>query len=154
ALKDLASRGICVRRFQLILPGAQKPRCHRMLFALQDWWAMKVLDSADPDPWRRRFRAALFMPLEEQRTVWQQLGNEPSAREQPIRLLTHVATKVKSTQEALRLLKEAQQRRPNDLAVNMCLAAKLMEGNPSQVEEAVRFYTAAVALKPESSSLR
>jgi tetratricopeptide (TPR) repeat protein len=51
---------------------------------------------------------------------------------------------------AVGLLREGQRRYPGDFWVNHQLAFLLMEGKPSQPEEAIRFYTAALALRPQS----
>jgi Flp pilus assembly protein TadD len=84
---------------------------------------------------------------------WQELANAPEAINQPVPLTTHLANGLESSADAIRLLKSVQERHPDDVGANVCLAEKLMASNPPQVSEAVRFYTAAVAVRPSNSSL-
>jgi tetratricopeptide (TPR) repeat protein len=51
---------------------------------------------------------------------------------------------------AVGLLREGQRRYPGDFWVNHQLARLLEMGKPPQLEEAIRFYTAALALRPQS----
>ncbi len=52
------------------------------------------------------------------------------------------------------ILRNAQAREPNDFAVNLRLANSLALSSPEGDEEALRFYTAALALRPESIEVR
>jgi serine/threonine protein kinase/tetratricopeptide (TPR) repeat protein len=54
--------------------------------------------------------------------------------------------------EAERLLRAGQQRYPAHLSVNLALAWTLLNTRPPQAAEAVRFYTAAVAIRPFAPS--
>jgi serine/threonine protein kinase/Flp pilus assembly protein TadD len=55
--------------------------------------------------------------------------------------------------EAERLLRTWQQRYPAHLSVNLALANTLRISHPPQTAEAIRFYTAAVAIRPFSPSV-
>jgi serine/threonine protein kinase/tetratricopeptide (TPR) repeat protein len=155
ALKDIARAGHCDRELQVIYAGDSKSIEWHVVFSWHDKRMFDVLESTDPDPWRRRLRESwLIFDPDERRAAWERLAQDSDVRQQPSRLLTLLANRLESTNEAVRLLRAIQQQRPNDLAANVGLAEKLMESNPPQIEEAVRFYTVAVALKPESSKLR
>jgi tetratricopeptide (TPR) repeat protein len=52
--------------------------------------------------------------------------------------------------EAVSLLRAAQQRQPGDFWLNVELAFRLGRAGPAEQGEAVRFWTAAVALRPQS----
>src|SRR3954451_19911417 len=52
--------------------------------------------------------------------------------------------------EAVTLFCRAQQQHPNDFWVNLNLAGALTD--PSQLDESLRFYTAVVALRPQSTA--
>jgi tetratricopeptide (TPR) repeat protein len=51
---------------------------------------------------------------------------------------------------AVDVLREGQRRYPGDFWVNLQLAFLLKNGKPPQLEEAIRFYTVALALRPQS----
>src|SRR5262249_25953477 len=53
-------------------------------------------------------------------------------------------------EQAVVLLRQAQRRHPGDFWINFQLAHCLAERKPPQWEEAIRFYTAALALRPQS----
>ena len=113
-----------------------------------------MLESTDPNPWRRSYRESWFLAdPKERRKIWQRLADDSAATQQPVLLLTLLANKLDSPEEAVQLLQRIQRQRPDDFAVNAYLAEKLMECSPPQITEAVRFYNVAVALLPESSRL-
>ncbi len=73
----------------------------------------------------------------------------------PLRAQTRLAmllVQVKASASAARLLRRAQQQYPADFWVNLLLGVVLQNVTPSERDEAVRFLTAAVALRPESSA--
>jgi serine/threonine protein kinase/Flp pilus assembly protein TadD len=51
---------------------------------------------------------------------------------------------------AIPLLREGQRRYPGDFRLNEDLGFLLMDAKPPQLQEAIRFYTAALALRPQS----
>lgn len=52
--------------------------------------------------------------------------------------------------EAEGFLREARRRQPDDFWINFLLANRMEDSTPPHDEEAIRFYTVAVALRPES----
>jgi tetratricopeptide (TPR) repeat protein len=53
-------------------------------------------------------------------------------------------------EQAVTVLREGQRRYPGDFWLNHELAIRLELGKPPRLEEAIRFYTAALALRPQS----
>ena len=67
-------------------------------------------------------------------------------------MLTQLAKGLRPPQAA-ELLRRAQRHYPADFWVNLYLGAVLQKVTPPEGEEAVRFLTAAVALRPESTGV-
>jgi serine/threonine protein kinase/Flp pilus assembly protein TadD len=141
---------------------------HRQLVAaLDDWavarrelnsegWAQRlaVARAADPDPWRNRLRDALE-------------GKDPIAQEEgtainqaddwavdTLVLLGILAQGRASGERAAALLGRAQQRHPGDFWINETLAEVLDNVQPPRREEAIRFLSVAVGLRPQSPGAR
>jgi serine/threonine protein kinase/Flp pilus assembly protein TadD len=153
-LKRLESTGAINVPVPVLRPGETEPLNWNIAITLKDGWVFDVLKSTDPNPWRRRLRESwLLTDPGERRKACEELAKDPDVRQQPAPLLTRLASRLESTEQAVSLLEEIQRQRPGDLAVNVCLAEKLMGVNPAKIEDAVRFYTVAVALRPDSSKL-
>ena len=132
-----------------------------LLAFLHDWlffWASRaeqdqlraVLDRADDDDWRRRLRATLtgtYDPGERHNLL-----RAREAPDQPPLILGGLAFQILNhgTEgvEARALVREAQQRHPEDFWINLHLGYILLAERP---EEAVGYFRAAVASRPESS---
>jgi superkiller protein 3 len=108
---------------------------------------------ADPDPWRTDLRNALDQADKAaQRTVLQALAKEAKYDELgPISLHMLGAGLDNAGDRPLgeSVLRKAQQRHPQDVWINYELG-KLLEGL-SRRDEAIRFYTAARAIRPETA---
>ncbi len=111
---------------------------------------LAVLDQADGDDWRRRLRETLrrdYDPREQQ-----SLLRAPGAVDQPPLIFGGVAYAIlkrgTAVGDARALLREAQQRNPEDLWINLYQGNILLEERP---QEAVGYFRAAVASRPESS---
>ena len=109
-----------------------------------------VLDRADDDDWRRRLRETLlgtYDPGERH-----DLLRAREAPDQPPLILGGLAYQIlnRGTEgvEARALVREAQQRHPEDFWINLHLGYILLAERP---EEAVGYFRAAVASRPESS---
>jgi tetratricopeptide (TPR) repeat protein len=136
----------------------------QLVAALDEWaWARKlsgagdwrqllaVARAADPDPWRNRLRGAL--EGKDPKAVEEFVASGPIDQLPPstVRLLLHLHPE--DTPAAARtvvLLVKAQQRHPADFWINEELGLCLARMRPPRVEEAIRYYTAAVALRPQS----
>jgi tetratricopeptide (TPR) repeat protein len=130
--------------------------------ALDDWagWRncgnkdcrhlLAIARVADPDKWRNRLRDALERT--DPRAV-EELAASAQGDELPpatVVLLARVTRGYAREEQAVTALQQAQQRHPDDFWVNFELGACLANSRPPRLEEAIRFYTAAVALRPQS----
>jgi serine/threonine-protein kinase len=113
-------------------------------------WLRAVLDAADRDPWGRQVRAvrALKDPAR-RRAGLEKLAASADVATVPAQALTLLAQRLRPSQ-AVDLLRRAQQHRPADFWINHDLGKVLQEVTPPQYAEAVRFLTAAAALRPNS----
>jgi tetratricopeptide (TPR) repeat protein len=140
-------------------PGISSPA----LAALDNWldlalwekaaeagWLEQVLAAADPDDWRKRLRAA------QGRRDWpeqEDLAREVKVATQPAQVLVQLGRALVaggSTESAMELLRRARHVHPSDFWVNHDLGRALAASKPPQLGEAIRFLTAAVALRPAS----
>jgi superkiller protein 3 len=114
-------------------------------------WLRAVLEAAEPeDAWSRKVRAARREADAGKRFVaLEALANSAKVAELPARALTRLADVLRPVQKAA-LLRRAQRQYPADFWVNHNLGIVLERVTPPEREEAVRFLTAAVALRPES----
>jgi tetratricopeptide (TPR) repeat protein len=113
---------------------------------------LAVARAADPDRWRNQVRDAWER---KDRDALTKLAASGEVRDLPPTALDLLAWRLRDAggiKEAVALLKEAQRRHPADFAINFdlgyCLNAEL---KPPQTGEAMRFMTAAVALRPRSA---
>src|SRR5207245_2671552 len=75
------------------------------------------------------------------------------AGEWPVRTLELLGTVARGTESGERvaaLLGQSQQQHPDDFLINETLAHLLSESQPPRLEEAIRFHSVAVALRPQS----
>jgi tetratricopeptide (TPR) repeat protein len=121
-------------------------RGHHMLAAAR---------AVDPDPWRNRLRAAIEARDED---GLEALGASADARQLSPASAVLFARFVKSktaVERAVVLLEGVQQRHPANFWVNhelgWCLAKKVV---PRRLGEAFRYYSVAVALRPQSPGAR
>ncbi len=108
---------------------------------------------ADPDPWRIELRNALDLRVKaDTRAALQSLEKKADFDELSaisLGLLGTVLNTVGDAPLAESVLRRAQQRHPRDVWVNYELA-KLLEAL-SRTDEAIRFYTAARSVRPETA---
>jgi tetratricopeptide (TPR) repeat protein/tRNA A-37 threonylcarbamoyl transferase component Bud32 len=134
----------------------------RLVTALDDWADVKdhlpgrdgqplreIARLADIDPWRQQVREpAVRNHLAE----LERLAQTPSALEQPpatVVLVTRLLNKHKRSGEAERLLRQAQERHPDDFWLNFDLAnLLLLDKKPAGSAQAVGYYLAALACRP------
>jgi eukaryotic-like serine/threonine-protein kinase len=135
-----------------------------------------VTDLADDDPWRRRLRAAAGR---QDRTALEGLAEEEGALSQPpanLVLLAHALSNAGSPTAAERLLRQVQQRYPDDFWITFQLANAVwpfdrferdstrggtafmtssdnLSLKSACLAEAVGFYRAALALRPQSAAV-
>jgi tetratricopeptide (TPR) repeat protein/tRNA A-37 threonylcarbamoyl transferase component Bud32 len=114
---------------------------------------IKIARLGDPDPWRNRFRSALLRP--QTQTLKQLVVKARTKRLPPstLVLIGMILRREGNIPGAIRLLRKAQQQYPGDIWVNHSLAIDLVKKNPPEFQEAIRFFTAGVALRSQSPSL-
>jgi eukaryotic-like serine/threonine-protein kinase len=106
---------------------------------------------ADPDPWRHRLRDAAQQG--DRKALEELAASDQTDRmsAQTLYLLVQALPRAGAIEQQLTLLRKAQQRHPDDFWINtslgVCLTDKI---KPARPQEAVRFFTAAVALRPRS----
>jgi tetratricopeptide (TPR) repeat protein len=118
-------------------------------------WLKQVLSAADSDAWRQAVRAAR---VRGDRQALNQLAREVDVTAQPPEALFVLEVGLRqrgATEIAVALLRRAQAAYPGDFWINHDLGMALRRDcRPPQYEEAIRFLTAAVALRPESPGAR
>jgi serine/threonine protein kinase/Flp pilus assembly protein TadD len=138
---------------------------HRQLVAALDDWAflrqklkvggwrqrLAVTRAADPDQWRNRLRDGLEGkdPRALEEIVTADPDNWPLAT---LRLLGVLAFGTTSNGRVTGLLERAQQRHPGDFWINHMLGQLLNETRPRRLEEVIRLWTVAVAVRPQSAA--
>jgi tetratricopeptide (TPR) repeat protein len=114
---------------------------------------LAVARAADPDPWRDRLRdASQRKDLKAFKTLVASAPGDELPAETAV-LLAASATFLEGTNLAERgvdVLRQVRQRHPADFWVNYHLGYCLHTLQPPRYEEAIRYYTAAVALRPQS----
>jgi tetratricopeptide (TPR) repeat protein len=113
-----------------------------------------VAKAADPDPWRCRLRDALDLEVTDRkgaRTTFLELAAsapEEALHRESISRLAYALGQLGEREMETSLLRRAQRAHPEDFWINHDLARSLMgAGRP---EEAARFYSAALAVRPQS----
>jgi serine/threonine-protein kinase len=112
---------------------------------------------ADPEPYRDRIRTILLAEDRKPQTeTLKALARAPEAAELPAPtavLLGNTLADVGQAEAAVALLRQAAGRHPGDVWVNHALAGALERLRPVARDEAVRYYTAARALRPETAHM-
>ena len=117
-------------------------------------WLKQVLALADSDPWRQGVRLARE---KNDRQAMEKLAREVDTAVQPPEALFVLEMGLRqrgASAAALALLRRAQQAFPADFWINHDLGMALGDCQPPQYEEAIRFLTVAVALRPDSPGVR
>jgi serine/threonine protein kinase/tetratricopeptide (TPR) repeat protein len=105
---------------------------------------------ADDDDWRRQLRDPA---VRKDRAALERLAGREGVLDQPpgsLVLLANILVTRDARSAAVDLLQRAQQRHPDDFWINHDLAFHLAHGKQPRLDEAVGFYRAAVALRPQS----
>jgi serine/threonine protein kinase/Flp pilus assembly protein TadD len=107
---------------------------------------MAVARAADPDEWRNLVRQAL-----EQRNVQalHKLAASPRLGELPLQTLSLLAEHLQNKDREA-VLRRAQAKYPDDFWINFQLAQHLEGQQPQRLDEVIRFYTVARALRPRN----
>jgi tetratricopeptide (TPR) repeat protein len=136
-----------------------------LLDALDDWARLlrgidpkraqqlvAVAERLDPDPWRRRLRHAMTAG---DVTEIKRLAGEPPAglSSSGVVLLADALTMAGEKSRSLAVLRQAQARLPGDFWLAFELGLACDHSSPVSQEEAARYYTAALALRPDSPAV-
>jgi tetratricopeptide (TPR) repeat protein len=141
--------------------------CLELAAALDDWaqtrqWARKgaagwkhlvaVARAADPNPWRNRLRDVFERsPLDKKRLVELAASAEiPSLPVPTLLLLGNLLRDAGAVDQAVAVLRKAQQQHPGDFWINTQLAECYASMRPPQKDEALRFNTAALTLRSQN----
>jgi tetratricopeptide (TPR) repeat protein len=110
---------------------------------------IEIARQADQDPWRNRCRDAL---LRHDREALEELADAVPIRQMPpasLCLLGHTLKGVGALDKAMDLLTRAQHEYPDDVWINDALAFFSWSAcQPPRYDDALRFYTAVLALRP------
>jgi tetratricopeptide (TPR) repeat protein len=114
-------------------------------------WLRAVLAAAEPEAdWARQVRAARAVKdVAKRRVALEQLASSVDVANVPARALARLAGSLGPARRVA-LLRRAQTQYPADFWVNHDLGMALLELTPPERDEALRFLTAAAALRPES----
>jgi serine/threonine-protein kinase len=117
-------------------------------------WLRAVLAAAEPDDaWSRQVRATRSEPDHaKRRAALEELAAAADVERRPARSLTILALQLDPTPRAA-LLRRAQAHYPADFWVNLDLCAALEQLSPPDWDGAVRFLTAALALRPDNAAV-
>jgi tetratricopeptide (TPR) repeat protein len=140
-----------------------RPIHAQLVAALDDWacaqqqlnavgWKQRlaVARAADPDAWRNRLRDVLEST--DGKTLEEVVAAGPVGdwAVPTLVLLATVAPGSASGDRVTARLGQAQQRHPDDFWINEKLGERLCQAQPPRLAEAIRFYSVAVALRPQS----
>jgi tetratricopeptide (TPR) repeat protein len=111
---------------------------------------LAIARAVDPDPWRNKLRDALERG---DVAAVQQLATPETASALPsstLVLLGETLAQNGHVEQAVVLLRNRQRLQASHFWINHDLGKNLMRLQPPQLEEAIRFYSVALALRPQS----
>src|SRR5262249_32557503 len=112
---------------------------------------LEIAREADPDPWRDRFRKAVLNS--DRQALVEVAASAPisSLPAETVDRLGDALMGMRCYQEAAAFLKKGQQAHPQDYWINANLGICLSRLGPQHLDEAIRYYTAALSLRPEAA---
>jgi tetratricopeptide (TPR) repeat protein len=114
-------------------------------------WLIARLGTADPDPWRKQARQALGA---KDWPAVEKLLQDPAAQRQLVTVRLRLALALPPESPiGLEVMRQIQQSHPGDYWVNHDLAGVLQYRQHPQWDEAIRYYTAALALRPRDPGI-
>jgi tetratricopeptide (TPR) repeat protein len=135
----------------------------QLVIALDDWIFVKpkadtagrerllnVVRLADADAWRQRLRDP---SRQKDRAALEELARSPEVNNQPPSILVHLGkylAQVDGWSAAVEVLEQGQRRHPGDFWVNYALAMSLSEQKSPRPAQAIGYFRAAVAIRPQS----
>ena len=116
---------------------------------------VEIASLADPDPWRNRLRKTLEMEGDARKAALTKLSASIDAENLPsqtICLFANLIRDLHAEDQAVGPLLAARRRHPDHFWINLHLGSCCLGIEPAQPDEAVRYLTAAQALRPESAA--
>jgi serine/threonine-protein kinase len=115
-------------------------------------WLEGLLRAVDSDPWRASLRTAM---AKKDRVALEKLASDPAAAgNQPAETLALLGNTLtwdhRAYEAAERVLRQGQRRYPGDFRINESLGRCMSMRRPPAYDEALRFYTAALAVLPDN----
>jgi tetratricopeptide (TPR) repeat protein len=154
AVRRIAARMIRVELAAALDGWAQKRR-EAPQKGWKNWrYLLALARAVDPDPARAALREAVQRG--DVRALAQRSASGEVLALPPVTLVLLAAYlgECGRRPEATSLMRRAQERHPGDFWINHTLAFLLVHLSPPRWEEAIPFYTAAVALRPDSAGAR
>ena len=112
---------------------------------------LEVARVADPDPWRDQFRKAV---LNDDRQALVQLAASAPLSSLPAETVDRLGGALMASgafEEAAAFLKKGQRVHPQDYWINANLGICLSQLGPGHHDDVIRYFTAALALRPEAA---
>jgi eukaryotic-like serine/threonine-protein kinase len=116
-------------------------------------WTRQVADRADRNEWRLALRAALWS---HDAAAIRRMSAVPLPEGLPSSTLILFAEALKGAGDstrAIEVLRQGLERSPDDFWLHFALASYLSRQGPEGQQEAIRYYTAARALRPRSAAV-
>src|SRR5262249_610937 len=107
-----------------------------------------VARAADDDEWRNQVRDAL---VQGQSETLKQLAASPRIDVHPLQTLSLLGEALQDADASVAVLQQAQRKYPHDFWINFQLAWSLERMQPPRVEESIRYYSVAKALRPRNA---
>jgi serine/threonine-protein kinase len=113
---------------------------------------LSIAAAADPDPLRKRLRDALHKDDWRAEDLKGVLGGAELSTVPPLtlHLLGKTLMNTGAIEDAAALLEEAQRLHPGYFNLNLDLATTMIRRQPPDWKEAIRYYSAALAVRPEN----
>jgi serine/threonine-protein kinase len=111
---------------------------------------LAIAQRVDPDPWRSQLRAALMSDDKRGLHKLTKTANDSVLPGSTLVLLAHALFTSGDRSGAVEFLRKVQRRHAGDFWINHQLAQYLQHLDPPHLEEAIRFYTAALSLRNRS----
>jgi serine/threonine-protein kinase len=132
-----------------------------LVAALDDWAAgepnprvrarlLAVTRKADPDEWRDRFRDPSLW--RDARALQRLAARADEARLSPVVLVLLGDFLRRAGGDPVGLLRRAQRQHPGDFWLNLLLGEALASGPRARLDEAIGYYRAALAVRPQSAA--
>jgi len=119
-------------------------------------WAYSVLSIIDQDVWRTSLRQSMLTRVD--RSGLHLLSESPHLLDQPVATLirfAQVRNRLERSTDSIDLLRLVQRRHPENFWANQSLALALSATeDPDRFEQSLRYFTAAVSLRPQSAGAR